>query len=292
MWKTITAICKCEALRPKFPKTAEEIEEVISGFASVNTDGIINNCAGAIDGYLLRIRVPSKSEVKNVKSFFSGHYQCYGVNIQAVADHHCRFTFIAFAGPSVMGDKDAVAETSLKDLIEGLPFGICVIGDAAYCPSEHLVPVYQGLAKAEPRYDNFNFYASQLRIRIEMAFGMMNMKWGILNHPINCSIRHVRWLIQAIGSLHNFCINERLERDRASGNETDIALDDLNIPRYIPTVPHDARGDPIDLGELLKITMKGHLHLREHMAGRVAASLLKRRGNNGLQRRLQVPQEE
>ena len=282
VWKTITAICKCEALRPKFPKTTEEIEEVIAGFASISTDGIINNCAGVIDGYLLRIQVPAKNEVHNVKSFFSGHFQCYGVNIQAVADHHCRFTFIAFAGPGVMGDKDAIAETSLKDLIENLPFGICVIGDAAYCPSEHLVPVYQGLAKAEPRYDNFNYFASQLRIRIEMAFGMMNMKWGILNHPLSCGIRNLRWLIQAIGSLHNFCINERLEREHVNGDAAiDIGIDP-NIPRYIPTVPHDERGDPIDLGELLKITMQGHSHLREHMAGRVANSLLKRRGANGL----------
>ena len=258
VWKTITAICQCEALRPKFPKTEKEIEEVIAGFASVSQDGIINNCAGVIDGYLLWIHVPAKNKVKNVKSFFSGHYQCYGVNIQAVADHHCRFTFIAFAGPGVMGDKDAVSETSLKDLIEGLPFGICVIGDAAYCPSEHLVPVYQGLAKAEPRYNNFNFLASQCQIRIEMAFGIMNMKWGILNHPLNVSLHNLGWLVQAIGSLHNFCINERLERDRMNGDEVDIGIDP-NIPRYIPTVPHDERGDPIELGELNEDNNAGSL---------------------------------
>ena len=143
-----------------------------------------------------------------------------------------------------------------------LPIGICVIGDAAYCPSEHLVPVYQGLAQADPRYDNFNYYASQLRIRSKMAFGIMNIKWGILNHPINVSIRNLRWLIQAIGLLHNNCItNERLERERETDNEADMGFDP-NIPQYIPTVPHDERGDPIDLGELLKITMQGHSHLR------------------------------
>ena len=34
----------------------------------------------------------------------SGHYQAYGVNVQAACDHHCQFTFIGVAGPGVMGD--------------------------------------------------------------------------------------------------------------------------------------------------------------------------------------------
>lgn len=98
-WKTITAIVKCDALRPVFPTSTEDIGSAICGFASISDQGVINNCVGAIDGYLLRIKVPLAKEVKNVKSFFSGHYQCYGVNIQAVADHHCRFLFLAFSGP-------------------------------------------------------------------------------------------------------------------------------------------------------------------------------------------------
>jgi DDE superfamily endonuclease len=279
VWKTITAICKAPELKPKFPKTDEEIQDAISGFASISTGGVINNCVGVVDGYLLRIKVPNQKEAKNVKSFFSGHYQCYGVNVQAVADHHCRFLFIAFAGPGVMSDKDAFGETTLRDLVEGLPFGICIIGDAAYCPSEHLVPVYQGLCKTEARYDNFNYYASQVRIRIEMAFGMMSMKWGILNHPVGCSLANLKWLIQAVGRLHNYCINERLARD-------ELFLDaGIDVPAYLPTVPHDVNGDPIDLGELFKGISEGHSHLREHMAARVEQQRLKRQGNNGLNRK-------
>ncbi|KAF1783586.1 hypothetical protein GQ600_7599 [Phytophthora cactorum] len=37
-------------------------------------------------------------------SIFSGHYQCYGVNVQACDDHHCRFTAIATKCPEGMGD--------------------------------------------------------------------------------------------------------------------------------------------------------------------------------------------
>jgi hypothetical protein len=77
VWKTITAIVKCSALRIQFPTTKEEITAAIAGFASISTEGAIHNCAGVVDGYLLRCKVPSKKEVKNVRSFFSGHYQCY-----------------------------------------------------------------------------------------------------------------------------------------------------------------------------------------------------------------------
>jgi hypothetical protein len=73
VWKTITAICKAPELRPKFPKTDEEIQDATSGFASISTVGVINNFVGVVDGYLLQIKVPNQKEAKNVKSFFSGH---------------------------------------------------------------------------------------------------------------------------------------------------------------------------------------------------------------------------
>ena len=48
--------------------------------------------------------LPSKKEVHNVWLYFSGHYQTYGVNIQAACDHNCRFLFIGDAGPGIMGE--------------------------------------------------------------------------------------------------------------------------------------------------------------------------------------------
>jgi hypothetical protein len=38
VWKTITAIVKCNALRITFPKTEEELEAAAAGFASVSTE--------------------------------------------------------------------------------------------------------------------------------------------------------------------------------------------------------------------------------------------------------------
>ena len=116
VWKTIMAICTCEELQIKFPTTMYECTKAAEGFESTSEDGAIANCVGAIDGYLLRIRVPVKSEVGNVRSYFSGHYQCYGINIQAVCDHMCHFTYLAVAAPGSTGDNDACKECSLYHL--------------------------------------------------------------------------------------------------------------------------------------------------------------------------------
>jgi hypothetical protein len=77
---------------------------------SISTQGCIWNCVSVIDGYHLQIQTPSRKEVSNVQSFFSGHYQTHGMNIQGACDHHCCFTFLGVAGPGVMGDRDAIKQ--------------------------------------------------------------------------------------------------------------------------------------------------------------------------------------
>ena len=149
VWKTIYAIVKAPELSIKWPKTGQEIRDAISGFTSISDNGVISNCAGVGDGFLLRIRVPNKKEVGNVRSFFSGHNQCYGINIQAVCAHTTLlvlFTFSDGSSTAVSKDRDAATQCGLTELVEGLPRGVCCIVDAASKnQAEHMVPVYQGV---------------------------------------------------------------------------------------------------------------------------------------------------
>jgi DDE superfamily endonuclease len=170
-----------------------------------------------------------------------------------------------------------IKQCSLYDLIEDLPLGICVIGDAAYQPTEHMVPVYQGADKLTMKYDNFNFFASQCRIRVEMAFGMMQSKWGILQRPVGCTLYNMRWLVQAIARLHNYCINERLELSMGA-----FEIPDALVPGYIPSVPHDVEGDPVQLHTAFDVVSDGHSFLREYMASRVEKKQLQRPVNNNI----------
>jgi hypothetical protein len=89
VWKTVDAINRCEGLAINFPQTVDEVKEAAKGFQGISSQGCIWNCVAVIDGYHLHTQTPSKKEVKNVRSYFSGHYQNYGVNVQAACDHHC-----------------------------------------------------------------------------------------------------------------------------------------------------------------------------------------------------------
>jgi hypothetical protein len=180
-------------------------------FEDISYSGIIKNCVGAVDGDLLSIITPQKSQTKNVRSYFSSHYQKHGVNIQACCDTKGRFTFLGVGGPGVTNDCQGIEECGLFDKIDALPTVYVTIADCAYQPTEYLVPIFGGDLVLHKDEDNFNFFASQLRIRIEMAFGVMTRKWGILQRPLTTSLASIPHIICRIACLHKFCINERLE---------------------------------------------------------------------------------
>jgi hypothetical protein len=46
-----------------------------------------------------------------------------------------------------MNDNQAINKVDIGELIGKLPFGFCIIGDAAYTATEHLIPVYYGADK-------------------------------------------------------------------------------------------------------------------------------------------------
>ena len=104
LWKTIKAINNCAELQIAWPNTKKWQIECACGFTSFSTNHALHECVAVLDGYHLQTITPSKKEVHNVWSYFSSHYQTYGVNIQAACDHNCQFLFIGSAGPGVMGD--------------------------------------------------------------------------------------------------------------------------------------------------------------------------------------------
>jgi hypothetical protein len=127
-----------------FPTTPEQLEDASLGMESLSFDGIMSGCIGAIDGWLCPIEVPTSTLVGNIRSYFSGHCQCCGFNIQAVTDHLGRFIFMAVASPGGQGDTKALAETSLLVVSSKLALGHFVVGDNACAPGKHLVPVLGG----------------------------------------------------------------------------------------------------------------------------------------------------
>ena len=93
-------------------------------------------------------------------------------------------------------------------MVQNLPIRKFVIGDNAYMCTETLLTPFSGNEKKDPEKDAFNFYLSQLRIRIEQTFGLMTNKWRILRQPLQMNLKNVAKTFMCITRLHNFCIDE------------------------------------------------------------------------------------
>ena len=87
--------------------------------------------------------------------------------------------------------------------------GLCIFGDNAYLNSPFLATPYPNVSSGYK--DAYNFFHSQLRIRVECAFGMLVQRWGILRSamPKGVTIRKTTALVVALAKLHNFCINQK-----------------------------------------------------------------------------------
>jgi hypothetical protein len=180
----IDAVNACSSLAIKFPVAVDELMTSASEFECLSSHGIINGCIGAEDGWLCRIHVPSANEVTRVKSYFSGHYQCYGLNIQAICDAHCWFTSLSVICPGGTSDSKSFYALNIYNTISQLPACFFVVGDNAYTLSSTLLIPYSGATKLNPSRDAFNFFLSQLCIQVEQAFGMLVMKWHIFKKPL------------------------------------------------------------------------------------------------------------
>eukprot|EP01082_Thalassiosira_pseudonana_P005802 g5709.t1 g5709 contig2:1128585-1129208(+) len=96
-----------------------------------------------------------------------------------------------------------------KQLDDGLLApNLCLFSDNAYINSHYMATPYPNTSGGAR--DNYNYFHSQLRIRIECAFGMYVQRWGMLRTAIPCNISVPKTisLVLALAKLHNFCIDE------------------------------------------------------------------------------------
>ena len=142
---------------------------MVKGFRSLSSEGIINGCVGIIDGLLCPIIRPQQNEVGHVRSFFSGHYQRYGINVQACCDHKLRFMAFTCNSPGGMNDRLALCNWRLYEKIKKLNLGYYFIADNGYYTTRNIMTPFKKdeLHKIPEKLiarDNYNFFISQLLI--------------------------------------------------------------------------------------------------------------------------------
>ncbi len=101
-----------------------------------------------------------------------------------------------------------ISAVDYKQLTSGLLApGLVLFGDNAYINSSFMATPFPNVSAGCK--DDYNFYHSQLRIRVECAFGMLVHCWGILRSAISngITIQKTVALVNALVKLHNYCID-------------------------------------------------------------------------------------
>ena len=190
------------------PTNTAALLEMAGRWSNVSTAfGLFMHNLGAIDGWLPRTEMPR--DVTNQTDYFSGHYHCYGLNVQAMCDPDLAFTYLCVAAPGKVNDIRAFYRCQrLLQWLDALPEGFHVVADNAYPLSRKiLIPFTSAqFVGGEDYHQTYNFYLSQMRIRIEMSFGLLTTKWKILRKTMNYSNEKNAQIVRVCAKLHNYCI--------------------------------------------------------------------------------------
>ena len=138
IWAVVHATNVCTMRQFNFPTTLSECESISNEFSYRSKAGFLN-FIGCIDGMLVWTEKPSKKECVEVGAdegrFYCGWKGKFGLNLQAICNAQCRFTYISLQHPTLASDYLAFITSSLYgQLMEGesLPAGYCLCGDNTY----------------------------------------------------------------------------------------------------------------------------------------------------------------
>ena len=107
IWAVVHATNVCTMLQFNFLTTLSECKSISDEFSHRSKAGF-SNCISCIDGMLVWTEKPSKKECEEVGvddgKFYCGQKGKFGLNLQAVCDAQCRFTYISLQHPASASD--------------------------------------------------------------------------------------------------------------------------------------------------------------------------------------------
>lgn len=189
VWYIVEAINACPTMVICYPKDHSEQRKIASGFQSKSTVGF-TGCAGAVDGIVIWTHRPRKKDAKaadvDAGKFFCYRKNKFGLNCQVVSDVVGKILDISIAYPGSTSDLLSFEASDLwKECDKNEDFlasGLCLFGDNAYCNTRFLATPFPNVSSGPE--DSYNFFHSQLRIRVECCFGILVQRWGILRSAI------------------------------------------------------------------------------------------------------------
>ena len=198
-----------------YVKDEDKMVQVATQFAQ-SSNGILNGCIGAIDGWVVKIKKPTKNldKVLEPSSFYS-RKGYYGLNVQCIVDQRKRFLYRTVKSRGAEHDSTAFKNSTLyKYLIENweklVQQKYFFVGDSAYALKSFLHTPYDNAYHGTPE-DNYNYFHSSSRISVECAFGEVDLRWGIFWKPLKYTLRTNCKVIDACLRLHNYIVDHREE---------------------------------------------------------------------------------
>jgi hypothetical protein len=164
---------------------------------------------------------------------------------------------ISIGLPGASSDCIAFEGSDLYERLEGglLMNGLVLYGDKAYINTRYMATPFPNVSSGSK--DDYNFFQSQLRIRVECAFGQLVSRWGILRSamPLNITIVRTVAMVNCLARLHNFCIDEAdILDEEVSRVEEQLPLDLENMINnpdgYVPLNVddnHDGIAIPLEI---------------------------------------------
>jgi len=195
-------------------KNENELNNISEAFARFS-NGVFKGIIGAIDGLAIRIKAPSMFECIDPGSYFC-RKQFYALNVQAIVDSYKRILWVSTGHPGCTHDSTAFSSTQLfKTLYELQDWlwerKLFLIGDSAYSLTSYMLTPFDNVSIVGESKDNFNYWHSNARIRVECAFGEIIMRWGIFWRTLKFDLDVHGRIINAAMLLHNFLIEERMQ---------------------------------------------------------------------------------
>ena len=107
----------------------------------------------------------------------------------------------------------------LQKWVDSLPPGFYVVADNAYILSEHMLIPFSGSLRQVPEHSTYNYFLSQLRIRVEQAFGQYSVKWRIICKPLETKLLTSSIVLTTCARLHNCIIDNNWLHDEEITSE-------------------------------------------------------------------------
>ena len=242
----IDAVNCCPALSISFPTCHNEQRQIAAEFEAYSAAGV-KGCCGCIDGLLIWTHQPTEAECEEIgvgsSKFMCGRKLKFGLNLQAVCDSKLRFLDISILFGGATSDLLSFECSNLRHLLgtEGfLAPDLYLFGDNAYINQTWFATPYPNVHGSDQQddihkqKDTYNFYHSNIRVKIECAFGLLVNRWGFLRKkaPQKYTMQKTISTVSCLCRLHNFLINETISNNTQEDTISvppHICEDDLNL---------------------------------------------------------------